>query len=332
MKDNKLKKSDLDDGLCCRINLACLNPLFHIGDIKIGDSKEDFIITKKKDENGLVNVRHKCGNNNSTRNMEVSITLLGGIVNENGAYIKNKKFDPFTCKVLDYSLELLLANNNGWIRGKSINEIKGEINIIIKDLTKLVGLKDTKDNRKYINRQARESLNIIQSIIINMDSKKEANSFYDVSIIEYKSGKIKGIRTSKIKLKFTNSFLKILSKHSYVDKVPVELYKIGSDPYILGSELCRQWRLNEGGKRQGIHSIKWILEFLKIPINHRKFKEKIKEPFERAMNALSPIFDQDLFDSKGNKMDKNSTVRRDDFLKLRVKLTPKYLTQANINK
>jgi hypothetical protein len=336
MKDNKRRKSSLSEAasvdLRRRANLPCLNRLFRKGDIKIGSGKEDFIA--KEQENGLLKVRH-IDNIDKKKKIAMTVIVNNCIPSENGTYIINKRFDPFTRKVLDYSLEILLDNNDGWVRGKPVNEINGVVYLSVKDFTELLGYKNTPSNRFKIREKMIESLDTLQTTTISYKGSSVKRSFDDISIIARKTSGTSGIRVSKIKVTFiSDSFLKILSESpsSCVDTVPYGSYKLKGKAYLLGDELCRQWRLNDGKKRQGIHSIKWILEFLNIPTKHRKFGEKIKDPLERNINALSFMFDWEYIDGKGNKIDRNLIKHQDDFLKLSVKLTSKYLPPKTAKK
>jgi hypothetical protein len=284
--------------------------------------KEKFVITNQNSRNKRATIRHKYIDKNGNGINKVILTDC--LLSDDGTRIVDKKLDAFTHKVLTYILTLLLAANGGTLRKKTENKITGTVSMGIKDFTDFVGLKNTPVNRSRMRKDVVKSLDTVQSMIISYKHPLQKKSFDDISIISRKTSGRKGIRISKISINFTNDFLEILSKQSYVNEIPAELYKTSKDVYLLGFAFCQQRLMNSSKKRQDIHRVDWILDHLEISANNHRFKERIKNTFETAMNKLSFMVVWKYIDANNNEIEQNSIKDKNTFLSLKIKLYWKY--------
>ena len=198
-----------------------------------------------------------------------------------------------TYKLLD-ACTIALTGQNSY-RGEG--EMRTMVTISLDEYMELCGIPDTKPSKDKLRRRVQEDLEILYSISIEWSEKSGGNTF-DYSKMRIVSSQ--GIRRGNIILSFSAEFAKYLTD-AYIMQYPKELLKIderNGSGYHIGRKLLLHHSI-DNNRRNGtanIISVRALLDvcpdlpsYDDVMSAGRQVEQRIKKPFENALDALNFI-------------------------------------------
>lgn len=208
-----------------------------------------------------------------------------------------------TSKLLDACTMALTQNNN--YRGND-SHINNTVSIPLERYMELCGIQNTKSNKDWIRKKVKEDLDTLFNVSIEWteNSNKKRKDFSEMRICT-QVGIVKG----NITFSFSPELAKYLV-NAYVMQFPVELLKIDErnpSSYHIGRKLLLHHSI-DNNKLKGtanLISVKCLLEvcpdiptYEEVMNGGRQLEQRIKSPFEKALNAL-PFINWEYANSKG---------------------------------
>ena len=208
-----------------------------------------------------------------------------------------------THKLLDACTIALTAQNN--YRGSG--EPKTTVTIPLEDYMSRCGIPITKPSKDKTRRKVKEDLEALYSTSIEWSepSGKNTKDFAKMRICTAIA-----IKNGDIIMDFSPSIATYLT-HAYVMQYPIELFKADErnpSSYYMGKKLLQHNSI-DNNQRKGtanIISVKALLEscpdiptYEEVMAADRHLEQRIKTPFENALNSLNSFIKWEYSNSKG---------------------------------
>lgn len=165
------------------------------------------------------------------------------------------------------------------------------------------GLKDKKEARKQVNEDLEVLFNAKQSY---QDRKgRKGGSYLDMRLIE-----AKGIQNGIIKVSFAKTFFDVLKERGRI--MPYHktlLSRNNKNSYSMGRKIAEHKNMNYGKANENIISVRTLLSvapyipsYDEVMQSDRHLNQRIIEPFERNMDALTEAFSWEYCKKNGEKL------------------------------
>lgn len=230
-------------------------------------------------------------------------------------YSELKGVRTSTLKLLDICTMYLTKQNN--YRGKEKEVITG-VSIPIEQYMKLCGIPFTKPSKDKTRCKIKEDLETLYHISLEWteSSGKYTKDFAKMRICDKVA-----ISRGNITFNFSKEMAKYLT-NAYIMQYPMELLKVderNSNLYPLGRKILLHFSINNNKKKgtSNIISIKSLLEvcpdiptYEKVMNEGRQLDQRIKIPFEKALNSL-PFIQWEYSNTKGIPLTEKQIISTD---------------------
>lgn len=221
------------------------------------------------------------------------------------------KLDAQTHKLLQ-ALTLILTSSLPTGHGVTADEInkKRGVLLTLDSYMDLMGLKNTKNNRKDAKKRLKSSLDDLYNISITGEyptytKGKDGKRVKDTVKMDARIADTKGVmsRSGDIFFKFSYSYAEYLSRQ-YIMPYNINAFKIepryNRNSWFYQYKLHTHHNMNRGGGNSNIIAVKTLLEASPETIAYEsiagagEITRRIIDPFQRDMDALLPPSENDL--------------------------------------
>ena len=191
---------------------------------------------------------------------------------------------------------------------RDTNEPKTLVSIPLEDYMEQCGTPLTKASKDKTRRKVKKDLEAIYSTSLEWSEPKGKQQVLDFA--KMRICDMVGIKTGNIVMNFSPLMAHYLT-HAYIMQYPMELFKLGDknpNSYYLGKKLLQHHSIDNNQLKgtANIISVKALLEctpempsYEAVKSKDRHLTQRIIDPFQRDMDALSSIFTWEYCNSKG---------------------------------